>query len=54
MNAVVSVPNYANVLARHPPKVIRTEVENEYYTSELEELDQRFDELTPALQSLRK
>jgi len=48
MNAAINIPDYAAVLAKHPPKVIRTEAENEYYTSILEELDQRFDDLSDA------
>jgi HTH-type transcriptional regulator/antitoxin HigA len=48
MNAVVNVLGYAAVLAKHPPRVIHTEVENEYYTSVLRELDERFDDLSDA------
>jgi HTH-type transcriptional regulator/antitoxin HigA len=48
MSATINIPDYATVLAKYPPKVIRTETENEYYTSVLEELDQRFDHLSEA------
>src|ERR1700721_361844 len=48
MSAVAHIPDYAAVLAKHPPKVIRTEDENEYYTSILKELDERFDHLNEA------
>lgn len=48
MNAAINIPDYAAVLAKHPPRIIRTETENEYYTSVLEELDQRFDHLSEA------
>jgi HTH-type transcriptional regulator/antitoxin HigA len=48
MNAVLNIPDYAAVLAKHPPRVIHTEAENEYYTSVLEELDERFDDLSAA------
>lgn len=47
MNAVLNI-DYAAVLAKYPPKVIRTEAENEHFTSILYELDQRFDMLTEA------
>lgn len=47
MDATLNI-DYAAVLAKHPPKVIRTEAENEHFTSVLYELDQRFDELTGA------
>ena len=48
MNAFDAVPDYAAVMAKYAPKVIRTEAENEYYTSVLQELDARFDELNEA------
>lgn len=48
MSAVAHTPDYAAVLSKHPPKVIRTEAENEYYTSVLRELDERFDQLGEA------
>jgi HTH-type transcriptional regulator/antitoxin HigA len=48
MNAVIHIPDYVAVLAKYPPKVIHTEAENEYYTSLLYELDERFDSLSDA------
>ena len=48
MSAVADIPDYAAVLAKHPPRVIRTVDENEYYTSILKELDERFDHLNEA------
>jgi len=48
MSAVAHIPDYAAVLAKHPPRVIHTEMENEYYTSVLQELDERFDQLSDA------
>jgi HTH-type transcriptional regulator/antitoxin HigA len=48
LNEFNSIPDYAAVLAKHPPKVIRTEAEDEHFTSILYELDRRFDELTEA------
>jgi HTH-type transcriptional regulator / antitoxin HigA len=48
MNAAVNVPNYAAVLSKHPPRVIHTEAENEYYTTILHDLDERFDQLSDA------
>jgi HTH-type transcriptional regulator/antitoxin HigA len=48
MSAAAHVPDYASVVAKHPPKIIQTEAENDYYTSILHELDERFDGLTEA------
>lgn len=48
MNAAMHILDYAAVLTKYPPKVIHTEAENEYYTSVLYELDERFDSLTEA------
>src|SRR5580658_8032911 len=48
MNAAAHISDYATVLRKYPPKVIRTEAENEYYTSVLEELDERFESLSAA------
>ena len=48
MNAVAQIPDYAAVLAKYPPRVIRTEAENEHFTAILEELDARSDELSPS------
>ena len=52
MNAVAHIPDYAAVLAKYPPRVIRTEAENESFTAVLEELDARSEELTAAEQDL--
>ncbi len=48
MNTAVNIPDHAAVLAKHPPRIIRTETENEYYTSVLQELDERFAQLSDA------
>jgi HTH-type transcriptional regulator/antitoxin HigA len=48
MSATAHIPDYAAVVAKHPPKIIQSEAENEYYTSILYELDERFGELTQA------
>jgi HTH-type transcriptional regulator/antitoxin HigA len=40
-------PAYAALLAKVPPKVIRTKQENEYFTQVLTELNQRGETLTP-------
>ena len=48
MSATAHIPDYAEVVAKHPPRIIQTEAENEHYTSMLHELDERFDELTQA------
>ena len=48
MSAVANVPSYSAVVAKYPPRIIRTEAENEHYTAILEGLDQRFDQLSPA------
>ena len=48
MSAAINVPGYAAILAKHPPRIIRTESENEYYTSLPEEMDQRLDQLSAA------
>ena len=41
MNAAIVNPAYSNLLARVPPKVIRTEAENEYYSEALYALEQK-------------
>ena len=51
MNATLQIPDYTLMLVKHPPKIIRTEAENEYFTSVLEGLDERFDELSDAEKS---
>lgn len=48
MSAAAHIPDYAEVVAKHPPRIIQTEAENERYTSILHELDERFEQLTPA------
>lgn len=52
MATLESVPGYATLLARHPPRVIRTEAENEHFTQLLEALDARSEELSPAEREL--
>jgi HTH-type transcriptional regulator / antitoxin HigA len=41
VNAFRVSPNYTNLLSRIPPKIIRTELENEQYTQALYELEHR-------------
>jgi HTH-type transcriptional regulator / antitoxin HigA len=41
MNALATSPVYARLLARIPPKVIRTEAENEHYIDALYALQQK-------------
>lgn len=41
MSSVIASPEYTALLKKFPPKVIRTEEENEAYTEVLYELDQR-------------
>lgn len=41
MNALAISPVYAKLLAKIPPKVIRSEAENEHYTSALYALEQK-------------
>ncbi len=41
MNAAIVNPAYTHLLAKVPPKVIRTEAENEYYIEALYELEQK-------------
>jgi HTH-type transcriptional regulator/antitoxin HigA len=45
-------PEYRALLAKYPPKVIRSEQENERYTAILYNLDQRRRALTPAEKEL--
>jgi HTH-type transcriptional regulator/antitoxin HigA len=52
MNAILNIPDDAAVPAKHPPKGIRTEAENDYYTAILYELDQRSESLSPAEREL--
>ena len=44
----VDPKRYGRLLARKLPAVIRTEEENDRLIAELEQLDRRVDELTPA------
>jgi HTH-type transcriptional regulator/antitoxin HigA len=46
--AFVASPEYARLLARIPPKVIRSEEESEFYRGVLEELERRGDSLGEA------
>ena len=41
MNAAIANPAYTSLLAKVPPKVIRTEAENEYYIEALYALEQK-------------
>jgi len=52
MNAIRVNPRYVDLLSRIPPKVIRTEEENEQYIEALYELEQRSGSLTPEEQEL--
>jgi HTH-type transcriptional regulator/antitoxin HigA len=48
-NSAIAVDpkRYGRLLARKVPAVIRTKEENERFLAELEQLDERYDELTP-------
>lgn len=46
MSAISEIPDYAALLERFPPKILRTEEENERCTQVLRELDGRLDDLT--------
>src|SRR5215472_13923976 len=52
MSALTISPEYEELLRRVPPKVIRTEKENEAYTEILYELDRRGSKLTAAEKEL--
>ncbi|MGB2645646.1 MAG: hypothetical protein WBG02_19085 [Candidatus Acidiferrum sp.] len=52
MSTLTASPEYGALLKRVPPKVIRTEKENEAYTEVLYELDQRSKRLTAAEKEL--
>lgn len=54
MSTLTVTPEYSALLRKVPPKVIRTEEENEAYTEVLYELDQRGKALTPAEKELAK
>lgn len=52
MSTLTVNPEYEALLKKIPPKVIRTEKENEAYTEILYELDQRSSKLTAAEKEL--
>lgn len=52
MSTLTVSPGYGALLKRVPPKVIRTEKENEAYTEILYNLDRRSKRLTPAEKEL--
>ncbi len=52
MSSLTVSPEYSALLTRFPPKVIRTEKENEKYTEILYDLDRRNKTLTPAEKEL--
>lgn len=52
MSALTVTPGYTALLKKVPPKVIRTEKENEAYTEILEDLDRRSKMLTQAEKEL--
>ena len=52
MSSLTVSPEYSALLTKFPPKVIRTEKENETYTEILYDLDQRSKTLTPAEKEL--
>ena len=52
MSVATSKPEYATLLSRTLPAVIRSEKENQHYTALLEELDRKGSKLTSAEQRL--
>ncbi len=52
MSSLTVSPEYSALLTKFPPKVIRTEKENEMYTEILYDLDRRSKTLTPAEREL--
>jgi HTH-type transcriptional regulator/antitoxin HigA len=52
MSALTASPQYASLLKKFPPKVIRTQRENEAYTQILYGLDRRSQRLTAAEKEL--
>ncbi len=52
MTSLTVSPEYSALLTRFPPKVIRTEKENEEYIEILHDLDRRGKTLTPAEKEL--
>jgi HTH-type transcriptional regulator / antitoxin HigA len=47
-----TVLEYKQLVAEVPPRVIHTEKENQYFLGKLEELNDRWDDLTPAERDL--
>jgi len=54
MSSLTVSPEYSALLTKVPPKIIRTEKENEAYTGILYDLDRRSKKLTPAERELAK
>ena len=52
MRSLTVSPEYSALLTKFPPKVIRTEKENDTYTEILYDLDRRSETLTPAEKEL--
>ncbi|HEV2351799.1 MAG TPA: transcriptional regulator [Terriglobia bacterium] len=52
MSSLNVSPEYSAILSRYPPKVIRSEIENEMYTEILYGLDRRSKKLTRAEKEL--
>ncbi len=52
MSSLTVSPEYSALLTKFPPKVIRTDKENEMYTGILYDLDRRRKTLTPAEKEL--
>ena len=52
MSSVIVSPEYSELLTKYPPKVIRTEKENEMYTEILYDLDRRSKSLSRAEKEL--
>lgn len=54
MSSLTVSPEYSALLTKFPPKIIRTEKENDVYTEILYDLDRRSKKLTPAEKELAK
>lgn len=52
MSSLNASPEYSAILSKYPPKVIRSEIENEMYTEILYGLDRRSKKLTRAEKEL--
>jgi HTH-type transcriptional regulator/antitoxin HigA len=52
MSSLNVSPEYGAILAKYPPKIIRSEIENEMYTEVLYGLDRSSKKLTPAEKEL--